>query len=89
MRKSLGEVTLIVSVAEKCFQITKDAVREVPDGLTCSHEEADTRLAPSHHGRRKIFEDFCKLKDCGNMKEEDEMEIVPDKDGSDSDDDVE
>ena len=43
VRKSLGEVTLIVSVAEKCFEITKDTVREVPE-LTCSHKEAETRL---------------------------------------------
>lgn len=44
MRKCLGEVTLFVSVEEKCFEITKDAVREVLE-LTCSQEEADTRLA--------------------------------------------
>lgn len=31
----------------------------------------------------------CKLQDCNNMRDEDEMEIVPDKDGSDSDYDVE
>jgi hypothetical protein len=30
MRKSLDTVTLIVSVAEKCFGMTKDAVKEVP-----------------------------------------------------------
>ena len=44
VRQSLGEITLIVTVAEQCFEITKDDVREVPE-LASSQEEADTRLA--------------------------------------------
>jgi hypothetical protein len=36
-------LTLIVSVAGKWFEITKDAVIKVSE-LICTHKEADTRL---------------------------------------------
>jgi hypothetical protein len=44
MRKRLGDTSLIVTIGEQCFSITKDDVEKVHE-LTSSQEEADTRLA--------------------------------------------
>ena len=44
MRRILGDITLIVTLSDQCFEITKNDIRKVAE-LTSSHEEADTRLA--------------------------------------------
>lgn len=44
VRPSLGEITLILTLAEQCSEFTMDDIKDVPE-LTSSHEEADARLA--------------------------------------------
>ena len=48
MRRILGDITLIVTLSDQRFEITKNDIRKVAE-LTSSHEEADTKYAAGTH----------------------------------------